>query len=270
MRITYKFPTASGLLSVLVVAGLATTVLGQGGTRTGTGTGGIGIGTGSFGTGTGSFGTGTGGFGTGTGAFGTGTGGLGTGTGFGQGTAFGTGTQGGMATPQQGGFVGRSATNTQNSFSQITAQGASTTGRGTTTGRGATRGNTGLGQQGFGGGAAAQQTRAIRTRLSVAFDVPTTNTATSFNTRLTTRAATPTHSSRLGSYQVSRSGSTAVLTGSVTSESDRQVAARLALLEPGVFQVRNELTVEGTSDSVGSPPSDVEFLPQPTPAPARN
>jgi len=44
--------------------------------------------------------------------------------------------------------------------------------------------------------------------------------------------------------QVTLSDRTAILTGVVPTEDDRRLAARLALLEPGISQVRNEITVQ--------------------------
>lgn len=44
-------------------------------------------------------------------------------------------------------------------------------------------------------------------------------------------------------------GRTAVLRGVVTSENDRDLVGRLALLEPGISEVRNELTVAGSGAS---------------------
>jgi osmotically-inducible protein OsmY len=46
-------------------------------------------------------------------------------------------------------------------------------------------------------------------------------------------------------------GSTAVLRGSVPSVQDRKLAEQMALLEPGVRSVRNELVVQ--NNSVGKP-----------------
>jgi osmotically-inducible protein OsmY len=48
---------------------------------------------------------------------------------------------------------------------------------------------------------------------------------------------------------VTMDGSTAVLTGTVASAHDRKLAERMALLEPGVRSVRNELAVSGDSSS---------------------
>lgn len=61
---------------------------------------------------------------------------------------------------------------------------------------------------------------------------------------------------RLGPIAVRLEGRTAVLSGSVATEHDRDLAERVALLEAGVAAVRNELTV-------GPPPSPQSELPTP-------
>jgi osmotically-inducible protein OsmY len=63
--------------------------------------------------------------------------------------------------------------------------------------------------------------------------------------------------SQLGPIQASLEGRTAVLRGTVASEADRQLAEGLAMLEPEVLAVRNELVV-------GSPGTTGEALPPPT------
>ena len=52
-------------------------------------------------------------------------------------------------------------------------------------------------------------------------------------------------------------GKTVVLKGSVASEHDRDLAERLALLEPGIASVRNELQVNPSA------PPELELLPTP-------
>jgi len=64
--------------------------------------------------------------------------------------------------------------------------------------------------------------------------------------------------SGMGPIQVSLTGRTAILRGTVASDSDRQLAAALASLEPEVAEVQNELVVR-------SPETTGETLP---PAPA--
>jgi osmotically-inducible protein OsmY len=50
-------------------------------------------------------------------------------------------------------------------------------------------------------------------------------------------------SGRFGSVNVSVQGDTVTLRGTVSSENDRLLAAQMAMLEPSVSSVRNELTV---------------------------
>jgi osmotically-inducible protein OsmY len=50
-------------------------------------------------------------------------------------------------------------------------------------------------------------------------------------------------SGRFGGVNVSVQGDTVTLRGSVSSENDRLLAAQMAMLEPSVSSVRNELTV---------------------------
>ncbi len=57
----------------------------------------------------------------------------------------------------------------------------------------------------------------------------------------------------VGPIRVTMDGSTAVLTGVVASEQDRQLAEGVALLEPEVETVRNELTVEAGAGGLNSP-----------------
>ena len=59
--------------------------------------------------------------------------------------------------------------------------------------------------------------------------------------------------------------STAVLRGEVASEHDRVLAEQLVRLEPGVGQVRNELTVGSPTSPRPSPPLSPEALPHPLP-----
>ena len=44
--------------------------------------------------------------------------------------------------------------------------------------------------------------------------------------------------------QISLNGDTATLSGTVSSEYDRQLAAKMLMLQPGIYQVENRLTVE--------------------------
>jgi osmotically-inducible protein OsmY len=96
-------------------------------------------------------------------------------------------------------------------------------------------------------------------RVSIRADIPTTNAS-----------ASPTHVSRQfearlkklpalergEAVQVTMEGRTAILTGTVASERDRELVAGLAMLEPGISSVQNDLRV-------GPLPTSVEELPVP-------
>lgn len=63
----------------------------------------------------------------------------------------------------------------------------------------------------------------------------------------------PTLSSRFGGIQVSLDGDTAVLRGTVASANDRQLAEQMALLEPQISSVRNELMIGTSSAPLATP-----------------
>jgi hypothetical protein len=59
---------------------------------------------------------------------------------------------------------------------------------------------------------------------------------------------------RFGGVQVRVEGNTAVLRGAVASVGDRELAAQMALLEPSIYSIRNELTV-GPPVPAAKPPA---------------
>ena len=68
----------------------------------------------------------------------------------------------------------------------------------------------------------------------------------------------------VGPASVTMEGRTAVLRGKVLTEEDRELAQALALMEPDVTNVRNELTVDTTATAEGAAPDGVapaEVLP---------
>ena len=120
----------------------------------------------------------------------------------------------------------------------------------------------GLGALG-GAGAARGRTREVRTALSVAFDHPAIDAekvSEQISRRINgsesvavtgiqrIRALTPVQAAR-------DSDGSLVLTGTVATERDRALAERLALLEPGVWKVRNEITVSADADQPAVPPT---------------
>jgi osmotically-inducible protein OsmY len=93
----------------------------------------------------------------------------------------------------------------------------------------------------------SMQTQAqVRTRLAVGFRYATpviTSTATRFQSRLNRCP----HLNLPAPVQVTVDGDTLVLRGAVGSAHDRDLAATLAMLEPGISAVRNELTIAAPS-----------------------
>jgi hypothetical protein len=102
----------------------------------------------------------------------------------------------------------------------------------------------------------AQSPTLVRVPIRVGFQPPPI-TGTQFTTAFSERLAKMPGLLSSGRIEVSLEGRTAVLRGTVPSDSDRQLAERLAYLEPEVAQVRNELIV-GTP-----PPAPAEPLPTP-------
>jgi hypothetical protein len=84
---------------------------------------------------------------------------------------------------------------------------------------------------------------AIHTKYTVGFDYrPVSDSALS--TRLSTQLSKSHGVQAVGPIKVELEGETAVLSGAVTTAHDRALAANMAMLEPGVSRVRNELRVE--------------------------
>jgi hypothetical protein len=169
---------------------------------------------------------------------------------------------------RQGAFVGADSGDSTNSYSQTGANGQGMNGQMGLNGRSMT-GRGGLnslngqnrlgnqlnqmnqmnGQNGFGAGANAKQ--QIRTTLVVGFSAPKPVSSV-LGKRLETHLTATRGIERLGPIQVSVIGREVVLQGTVRSEHDRDLAEQLALLEPGVGAVRNELQV------LPSSPADTE------------
>lgn len=98
---------------------------------------------------------------------------------------------------------------------------------------------------GMGGmGAQGNQTGTVRTRMRLGFETPG-SPAGSVAPRVSQVVQRVLDRPDVGGGQVSiaMEGNTAVLTGTVASKHARDVVERLALLEPGIAAVRNELTV---------------------------
>lgn len=142
--------------------------------------------------------------------------------------------------------------------------GAGMMGRGGTGQLGGLFGNQGMNQlnrnmqnmQNMGRG--GQQQRQLRTPIRLGFDRPLVagpQVVAQFERRLTKIPQLQI----TGKLDVAMDGSTAVLRGVVGSERDRDLAGRLALLEPGISDVRNELTIRPAA-----PVPAAEKIPNPT------
>jgi osmotically-inducible protein OsmY len=182
------------------------------------------------------------------------------------------GAQAPASTRQVGNFVGADRQDVEALFGATNAAGRNggtgNTGRTTrsSNGRGtnqANRGNNGAGQ---GGGAATE----LRTSLRVGFESP--HPAPSrVATILTDRLARSTRIRVVGPVTVDVQQDTTILRGEVATPHDRILAEQLALLEPGVRRVKNELVVTGESTTPATtdqPTAEESKTPPATPPPA--
>ncbi len=79
-------------------------------------------------------------------------------------------------------------------------------------------------------------------RIEIGFEVPETKKSAVAKTVADSMGANK-PGTRFGGVQVSMAGSVAILRGTVASLNDRQLAEQIAMLDPSVTSVRNELTV---------------------------
>jgi hypothetical protein len=159
------------------------------------------------------------------------------------------GTTGGNFQTQS--FVG---SNGASGFVGALQQLAGQNGTGGMYGGGASGMNSGLGQfgqqnnrnqmngggRGGGQGNNAEMNTPVRITYTVGFNYPA-QSASGLNQKLSTELSKSRGIIALGPIAVQMDGSTAVLKGTVATDHDRKLAAQLALLEPGVYQIRNEL-----------------------------
>jgi osmotically-inducible protein OsmY len=88
-------------------------------------------------------------------------------------------------------------------------------------------------------------TRSVRTSYVIDFSHPEITTS-KVATKLTTELSKSRALSAIGPIDVQMEGRTAILRGVVATDYDRSLAERLALLEPGVAQIQNELEVRSS------------------------
>jgi osmotically-inducible protein OsmY len=90
-------------------------------------------------------------------------------------------------------------------------------------------------------------------RLRVGFDVPQPVEG-EVQAQLTNLLRSCPHLRQTSPIEVLLEGRTATLRGAVASERDRILAQQLILFEPGISQVKNELTVRPADSPPPSPP----------------
>lgn len=175
----------------------------------------------------------------------------------GMGQGFGIGNQGNSASitgnewfvpgnRRTGQFVGSDSADASNfigAFSQLTGTGQN----GNQFGQFGQRNNLGnrqnQNQQGRIGRNGRQERTPVLKTYVASFNYGTSSTS-SLGNRLAKQLSTSRSVKAIGPLAVQMEGRTAVLRGTVASEQGRDLAARLAMLEPGVSQVRNELQTE--------------------------
>jgi osmotically-inducible protein OsmY len=99
--------------------------------------------------------------------------------------------------------------------------------------------------------------RQVRTSLSLGFKPPS-NVSSQATQRISGILKRSQHFEAVTPLAVEMRGRMAVLTGTVTSEADRDLVARVVLLEPGISQVQNDLMVAGEDTG-----SDADVFPEP-------
>jgi osmotically-inducible protein OsmY len=151
------------------------------------------------------------------------------------------------------GTAGRTGSQYSGSQSQYGSRGSgaygqSGAGQGRTGSRGRGTAQQGQGQQGA--GTNKDQQPWFEPRIEVGFAVAAP-APTAVQSDIVKPLRAPTLAPRFGKINVSVQGSTVVLRGTVNSEEDRALAAQMAMLEPSVAAVQNELQIAAP---VANPP----------------
>ncbi len=248
----------SAVVAIVLAASEVTHAQGRGGGMGILGSGGSGFGSSGFGSsgfgggGMGSSGFGSGGFGSGGMGGGFGSGGFGGNSGFGN-SSFGQGGFGnsGFGGGQYGGgqnFVGRDATDMQNTFQQSNraqTQFFNNMNRQMSRNNRKNRKTTTT---------ASNPPQPMRMEVRVAFNAPQSSSEALGNT-IRTRLAKIMADHHMTQPLLTMQGDTAVITGVAASDSERLVIGQLVSLEQGVRAVRNEMTVAGEpSESIAPQP----------------
>ena len=153
-----------------------------------------------------------------------------------------------------GAFVGTSAADVQNFLGAV--QAGENAGRGLgmgslRAGQGAGRGDPNRNQGARGSGRRGRRAADLRISLHAAFDYPKTPAA-QMSLAMTRRLSKSLAALSGSDLDVEIRDGTATLRGAVATDHDRRVAERMVRLEPGVWRVKNDLTVPETLP--GPPP----------------
>jgi hypothetical protein len=89
----------------------------------------------------------------------------------------------------------------------------------------------------------------IHPRVSVGFTPAQFNNTSQFASAVGTRLTKLPNVEVVSPVKVAMTGSTAVLSGTVATVRDREVIGKVALLEPGISDVKNEISVRGETNS---------------------
>ncbi len=93
----------------------------------------------------------------------------------------------------------------------------------------------------------------LRTSVELGFQPPVAPAPAAVSSRVQNRIARIPRIQEMGTVNLQMEGQTAVLQGQVASAQDRDLVARMLLLEPGISDVRNELTLVDSSDPEAQP-----------------
>ena len=88
--------------------------------------------------------------------------------------------------------------------------------------------------------------------MEIGFDVPAAQKSV-IAAQITTSLGSDKAGSRFGDVKVAVDGDTAILRGSVASQSDRLLAQQIALLEPSIMSIRDELAVKTPARTSAAP-----------------
>jgi len=94
-----------------------------------------------------------------------------------------------------------------------------------------------------------RQRQSLRMPVQLGFSTPAVHTPAVVADRVQTRLDRIPRIREMGSVTVEMEGQTAVLRGQVATAADRELVAKMLLLEPGISDVRNELTSAPPADN---------------------